>query len=85
MNSHIEALTLVDQLRSNADAHRESGGTERRRAADCIERLVEELDALYPRWAAMTGERSDWQLRALAAEEKLRGIQNAPNELENIT
>lgn len=73
MSAHTEARTLVDQLRSNADAHHEDEGTERRRAADCIERLVEELDALYPRWAAMTSERSDWQLRALAAERQLRG------------
>lgn len=39
----IEAYAemLVQQLRSNADAHRESAGTERRRAADTIESLLE--------------------------------------------
>ena len=35
-----DAEKLVGQLRSNADAHRECAGTERRRAADVIEELL---------------------------------------------
>jgi hypothetical protein len=66
-----EALALAVQLQSSADAHQESEGTERRRAAAQIETLVAELSALYPRWAAMTSERSDWQIRALNAERKI--------------
>jgi hypothetical protein len=65
------ALALAAQLQSNADAHQESDGTERRRSAEQIEALVSELNALYPRWSAMTSERSDWQIRALDAENQL--------------
>jgi hypothetical protein len=72
-NNTDEAFALATQLRANADAHHEGSGTERRRAADQIESLAAELDALYPRWSAMTSERSDWQIRALAAEAKLAG------------
>lgn len=41
--AHAPAGSLTDQLRSSADAHGDAGGTERRRAANAIERAQRDL------------------------------------------
>jgi hypothetical protein len=71
---------IVTQLRSNADAHHEAEGTERRRAADVIEQQRGALAAAHAtieRVREVAGEHWDWKSGRVLAD-RLRAALVAP-------